>query len=974
MKAKFYSFLLAILISLPVLAQSGSVSGTVVDAEGQPIPGVSVIVKGTSTGTSTDFDGKYSVNAASDATLVFSYVGYDTQKVKVNGRSTVDVTLQAGVALDEVVVIGSRNKNRTVTDSPVPVDIIDVKQLLADSPQTNLNQILNYVAPSFTSNTQTISDGTDHVDPASLRGLGPDQVLVLINGKRRHTSSLVNVNGTFGRGSVGTDLNAIPTAAIERVEVLRDGAASQYGSDAIAGVINIVLKKTVNKVLVTTDVGAYASKNSGGWRQGGTDGETNAIYINYGLPLGDKGGFVNFTGMYDYRNPTNRMVEWEGKIFQGYNAVERIANANGYDLSKLLLPENMADVQNFAQQVPFFSNTLKTDIAGASDISTLRTLLSGDITTDELAARGLKRRDFNMRVGQSQLRSGKAFYNMELPVGDEGTIYSFGGVSYRNGEAAGFYRLPYQSRAYTPAYINGFLPEIHSNVIDKSIAAGIRGKIGDWDVDFSQTWGQNSFGFDIQNTSNATLQNATSFQFNAGGFAFTQTTTNFDMTRYYEDEMEGLNIAFGAEYRIENYEIFAGEEGSYAKYDIFGNVVTSLANTGRDLDGDGIADEPDYTVRDFFGNARPGGSQVFPGFSPTNELSKFRNSFATYFDVEAQFTETFLMTGAIRYENYSDFGSTTTFKLATQIKASDNFSLRSSFNTGFRAPSLHQLNFNSTSTIFIDGIPNEVGTFSNDSRAAKLLGIPKLKQEESTSFSVGFTGKAPEANLKFTVDAYFIRINDRIVYTGQFKPGSNAELQSLFAQANAGSATFFANAIDTDTKGLDIVITHNANLGKGKLRTDFSATFSKTQQVGNIKASPVLEAAGLTDTYFDNTSRIYLESAVPRTKANLTFTYTKDKFNMLFRNVYFGSVTEATNNLANQQVFSGKVVTDLTFGYKLSDSTKFTFGANNLLDVYPDENIAANRSSGRFVYSRRSQQFGANGRYIFARLSFTVSE
>jgi len=354
-----------------------------------------------------------------------------------------------------------------------------------------------------------------------------------------------------------------------------------------------------------------------------------------------------------------------------------------------------------------------------------------------------------------------------------------------------------------------------------------------------------------------------------------------------------------------------------------------------------------------------------------------------------------LLTGAIRYENYSDFGNSLTFKLATQIKASDNFSIRSSFNTGFRAPSLHQLNFNSTSTIFVDGIPTEVGTFSNDSRAAKLLGIPKLHQEKSTSFSLGFTGKVPNANLKFTVDGYFIRINDRVVYTGQFKPtpdkdingdpirdingslvysGAQLELFNLLSQANAASATFFANAISTESKGLDIVITHNTNIGKGKLRTDLSATFSKTIQVGPIKASPVLEAAGLTDTYFDRTSRIYLEKAVPRSKANLTFNYALNKFNVLFRNVYFGKVTEATNTIANQQEYSSKVVTDLTFGYKVSDNTKFTFGANNLLDVYPDKTIPANQSGGRFLYSRRSQQFGANGRFIFARLTFSLDE
>jgi len=526
MKTKFYSFLFAILLALPVLAQSGNVSGTVVGADGQPVPGVSVIVKGTNTGTTTDFDGKYTVAAASDATLVFSYVGYDTKEVEVNGKSTVDVTLQAGVALNEVVVIGSRNKNRTVTDSPVPVDIIDVKQLVEDSPQTDLNQILNYVAPSFTSNTQTISDGTDHIDPASLRGLGPDQVLVLINGKRRHNSSLVNVNGTFGRGSTGTDLNAIPSAAISRIEILRDGAAALYGSDAIAGVINIVMKKNTNKLDVAIGSGAYASKNSGGFNQSGTDGETEDVSLNYGTALGKNGGFINFTGMYKFRNPTNRMVEWEGKIFQGYNAVERMANNAGYDLSKLLLPANMADVKSFAQQVPFFSTGLKSDILAAP---------LDDIwdTTDP-----------------------------NNPI-----------LVQRNGNAAGFYRLPYQSRAYTPAYINGFLPEIHTNIIDKSFVVGLKGKLGDWDVDFSNTWGQNSLNYDIQNTSNATMQNATKFEFNAGGFALSQNTTNFDVSRFFDDTMAGVNVAFGAEYRLENYQIFAGELGSYASFDTSGNVL-----------------------------------------------------------------------------------------------------------------------------------------------------------------------------------------------------------------------------------------------------------------------------------------------------------------------------------------------------------------------------------------------------------------
>ncbi len=237
---------------------SAQISGTVVDEEGAPLPGASLVKKGTTTGTTTDFDGNFTIDAAMGETLVVSYIGYTPKEVVINS-TVMNITLVSGIQLAEAIVIGSRNPNRTALESAVPVDVIDVKELNNVAPQVNLNQILNYVAPSFTSNTQTISDGTDHIDPASLRGLGPDQVLVLINGKRRHNSSLVNVNGTFGRGSVGTDLNAIPAASIKRLEVLRDGAAAQYGSDAIAGVINIVLNDNVNELTFNVTTGANFS-------------------------------------------------------------------------------------------------------------------------------------------------------------------------------------------------------------------------------------------------------------------------------------------------------------------------------------------------------------------------------------------------------------------------------------------------------------------------------------------------------------------------------------------------------------------------------------------------------------------------------------------------------------------------------------------------------------------------------------------
>ncbi|MDX1769207.1 MAG: TonB-dependent receptor plug domain-containing protein, partial [Arenibacter troitsensis] len=307
---KKYYFIAVIFVFGMVGLTNAQITGSVLDEEGTPLPGASIVIKGTTTGTTTDFDGNFTIEASMGDILVVSYIGFETLEVTVN-NTVMNIRLTSGVALSEVIIVGSRNPNRTATESTVPVDVIDMTELNNVAPQVNLNQILNYVAPSFTSNTQTISDGTDHIDPASLRGLGPDQVLVLINGKRRHTSSLINVNGTFGRGSVGTDLNAIPAAAIQRIEVLRDGAAAQYGSDAIAGVINIILNKNVNELTTTVTTGANFTKNAND-QTGGVDGATTNLSASYGIPLGDNGGFINLSGDFDVREDYSRMKEWEG--------------------------------------------------------------------------------------------------------------------------------------------------------------------------------------------------------------------------------------------------------------------------------------------------------------------------------------------------------------------------------------------------------------------------------------------------------------------------------------------------------------------------------------------------------------------------------------------------------------------------------------------------------------------------------------
>lgn len=995
-----------------LFAQEISVSGRVIDDLKASLPGVTVFVKTTKNSTVTDFDGKFTIRAKEGDLIQFTYVGLDTKTLKVNGATMNVLMTGMGETLKDVVIIGSRNPTRTVTQSAVPIDVINMKDIASQGPQVNLNQIMNMVAPSFTSNPITVADGTDHIDPAQLRGLGPDQVLVLINGKRRHTSSLVNVNGSPGRGSVGTDLNAIPAFAIEKIEVLRDGASAQYGSDAIAGVININVKKNTNKLDVALFSGSNFTKGANN-HTGGNDGNNYQLDLNYGTGLGKEKSFINGTASFQFRDATSRASEETNTIFNAYNAVELRALNAGTNINGLFGNINntpnsaqiLSEIKTYAPLVGYFTAAQQNAISTATTISQMQTALNFDATAGELAYRRLERRDFDMRVGQSSLKSAQFFLNAVYPISDKIDAYAFGGTSYRNGDAAGFYRKPNQSRSYTGLYPNGFLPEIHSTINDASMAAGIRGKIlNEWNFDLSTTFGQNTFDYNIQNTVNASIREASKTKFDAGGLGFSQNTANFDMNK----KIGTLNVAFGTEYRNENFKINAGEPDSYNLYDINGNVVTG--STPANL-----------KVTDFFGAVRPNGSQVFPGFRPENAIDKGRNSMAIYGDLEYDVTSKWLVNGAIRFENYSDFGNTTNYKLATRYKLTDNINLRGAVSTGFRAPSLHQIYFNSTSTQFIGGLPYEVGTFSNDSQAAKLLGIPQLKQEESQSASVGFTAKIPDANITFTADAYVVKIKDRVVLTDQFsRPGGapaagtpEATLNALFDTAGATAATFFANAIDTQSKGIDIVLSHKVSFGEGiSLKNDLSGTFSKTNQIGNIHASSILEATGQINKYYSETSRIYLEEAVPRIKANLSQTLSYKKFDFFLRNVYFGQVTDPNTADVNgdgkvdgaiingqvveteHPVWGAKIITDLSLGFKITKNTKFVVGANNLLDIYPDKNTTKQTAikptisggkvvytaspstidltnNGQFVYSRNVSQFGQNGRFLFARLNFS---
>ncbi|MNQ13378.1 Ferric enterobactin receptor precursor [compost metagenome] len=913
--------------------------------------------------------------------------------------------------LSEVTIIGSRSKNRVKTDVPVPVDVFNVSEITKGAPQTSVTQILNYVAPSFTSNPTSTADATDHVDPAQLRGLGPDQVLILVNGKRRHTSALVNINGSPGRGSVGTDLNAIPSFAIERIEVLRDGAAAQYGSDAIAGVINIVLKKNANYLTGGIQYGANLSSGSNNF-EGGADGQTAQIDLNYGTSLGKPGSFLNITGTAVTRQATSRAGIRSNAIFNAYNAVENRAAQDGVEINSLFSNINttansaqiLSSLKQYAPQVSYFTTAQQNAIASASTIAQMQTALNFDVTNNELAYRGQQRSDYNMSVGQSELAAGQLYFNAKYPLSETTSLYSFGGVSYRGGKSYAFNRLPNGSGTFTQVYENGFLPEIESKILDASGAVGINTQLLGFDTDLSTNLGTNSFNYDVNNSINATLGTNSPFSFDAGKVSFLQSTTNLDFSKKL-DVLSGLNVAFGGEFRYENYQIKAGEEASYGLYDVNGNLVSGILPSNSPL-----------IVTDFFGNKRGAGAQGFSGFQPSDAKEKDRKSGAAYVDLELNATEKWLINGAARYENYSDFGNTVTFKLASLLKLNDNINWRISGQTGFRAPSLQQRYFESSSTQFINGSPYQVGYFTNDSQAAKSIGIESLKPEKSKSISTGFTFKIPEANITIATDAYFTRINDRIVLSGQYSRPTDAQIAAatspeqaealtLFQQAfdlkGVERASFWTNGIDSETKGIDLVISQKYDVIQDfTIRNDFALSFNETKRVGDLHIPQSIVNAGgepYIYSFFPESSRVYLEEAIPKLKANLMTTFNIKKLDIYLRNSYFGKVTDpgATDvnldgfsSVYEHPEYSAKLVTDLSLGYQINEHLRATIGVNNIGDVYPDRNNPATpaftnttptlspapstdlTNANQFAYSRAVSQFGLNGRFGFARLSF----
>lgn len=922
MKKKLTSKTLVAVISIfySFLSAQTLVKGTVQNDKKEKIKGAQINVEEIGMETSTDAHGRYEITLPNGKyKFIITTPDHDeiSEIIPINNekQKIVDFTIKT-FTIENVVVTGTRSKPRTLLESPTPVDIIDVKKIAENGAQVSVNQILNYVAPSFTSTTQSLGGGTDMTDPISLRGLTPDQVLVLVNGKRRYNSALLNVNGTFGKGTVGTDLNSIPVSSIDRIEILRDAAAAQYGSDAVAGVINIILKTSINKFSATITGGEYISKNSA---QGKTskDGEAVQIGLNYGIPLSEKEGYINFSATFDQRNPTNRGGMYQGSIYKEYTSGAPV-----------------------------------------------------DKTDEFLETTHTNRREYSLIIGQSKALNGQIAYNASLPLNTQTEVYSFGIFGYRNSTASQFYRYPNSENNVPSIYPLGFRPQAEVSIYDRSATLGVKGMFIGWKMEVSNTFGQNTFTNKAKNTLNASLGELSPTSFRGGKLQFTQNVVNVDMSRKF-NWLSDVGIAWGGEYRYERYQIIAGEEASYANYAMGREIVNPDGSISLVPDING-------TIAMKFGpdgkTPIPGGAQGNAGFSPQNATDSQRNSLAAYTDVEINFNQSFLVDLAGRYEYYNDFGSTINGKIALRYKISNSFNFRGSGSTGFRAPSLQQRYYSSTGTSYVNGNMYEVGTFTNDSKVAQLLGIPKLKPEKSRSLSAGLSAKV--GRFHFSLDGYFTRINDKIVYTDLFSGDPNGsssekEIYQILQQAGAQKARFFANAVDTETKGIDAVLSYNTLLGNGKLFIDLAGTISYTQQVGSIHTSRLLKDK--KDIYFSNSSKVYLENVIPNQKFNISLTYAIQKWNLFLRNNYFGGVTEPSNILSNQQYYNPRWIMDASIAYKLTDFLKLTVGANNLFNCYPEKLAKkANSNQGQFVYSRYVSQFGFNGRYIFTRLNFNL--
>jgi len=847
--------------------------------DGLSVPGAEVLIPALNLSSTTDQDGRYTIAIPAtlargqlvDLRVTFPGLVSGVRQIRLQaGAITADFALRVGFTAE--VTVGSRAPGAEAQRA-VPVDILTSEQIEATG-ATETMQVIQMLAPSFNFPRPTISDGTDSVRPATLRGLGPDQVLVLINGKRRHQTALIHINSTIGRGSTGVDLNAIPVSAIERIEILRDGAAAQYGSDAIAGVINIVLKSGVARPTLSFrgggNVGAFTDVF--GTEHGFSDGGTSDVSGHWGLSLGHSGSLA-VAGEFRDRRGTNRA---------------------GPDIGDPFSPQP------------------------------------------------------NIHWGDSKEDDGLLFANSEVML-DERTqtmVYAFGGWSRRTGSHGGNYRRRTDAGNIPAIYPNGFLPLIEPINVDASVAGGVRGLASGWAWDVSGVYGHNRLDYYVSDSLNVSLgptmpPNQTEFY--SGAIAFNELTLNGDLRRQVSIGLaKPANLAVGVEYRRDTYQIVAGEVASYV----------------------------DGGARDQNGAPAIPGAQVFPGFRPSNVTDASRNSVAAYIDLEGDVTTMLRLGGAGRWEHFGDFGNTADGKFTARLQPHKRFVVRGAVSTGFRAPSLGQIYFSTVSTNFslIGGafVPVEAGTYPVASPQARALGATDLIPEESVHYSAGVVVN-PLDPLEITVDYYHIDIDDRIVLSDNF---TGTRITELLQPFGANGARYFTNAIDTRTKGVDVIATYAVPLrANSRLRAQAAYNHTETA-ITRISPTPP-QLVGFENTLFSRVPPNDIEyrrftCAQPEDNLRLMADWRKGVFDVLVRSSRFGDYCSIE---AIDQIYSAEWVTDVEFTYQFQ-SALFGFGIQNIGNAFPDQNLPPVSNRGGRTFPRNAP-FGFNGRYLYGRVSFT---
>ncbi|MBJ6107749.1 TonB-dependent receptor [Hymenobacter sp. BT523] len=845
------------------ITSAATITGTIQTERGGALTGVSVTVLHLPTGirrvATTDTQGTFTINTlltGGPYALQISQPGFRAQVIN-NVFLKADAPANFALVLTpDVVAVGTRRLDRTALESVAPVDVIDMRELALAAPRVDNTQLLNYAVPSFNSVRETSADGADHVDAATLRGLGSDQVLVLVNGKRRHTSALINLLGSRPYGSATTDLNTISSNALDRVEILRDGAAAQYGSDAIAGVINLNLKSDNHGGSVMVNNGIHQS----GF------GYNTTLSLNKGLKLGSK-GFLNVTGEVDYR---------------------------GYTTS----PDYARDLNSW----PVYSS-----IRARED--------------SFLLANKKTAKDYRQRNGDAIMTNYRAVYNAGVELSEKARFYSFGTYNYRRGQAVAPWVLPSANPAdlgTQPGFSLGYQPNINTRIQDGAAVVGLDLKLGRWDLDLSQSIGTNRMRYDLDNTLNPSLGAKSPTSFEAGGLQFTQAVTNATASRLFDNVLAGTNVAFGTEFRNDYFEIVAGDENSWKDYQ---------------------AGQPGAS----------GGSQGFIGFDPTSAIAGSRQNVAGFLDVEADVLKNWTVGAAARYERYSDFGSALIYKATTRVQATKWLALRAAYNTGFRAPSQHQQLYRQLTLLPTASGTTYSGIYNNQSDIAQVAGISKLTAEKSRNASLGLV-LTPTKDLVFTADAYQIDIDDRISLTNEFGAGISPQLDDALDKAETTSVQFFANALNTRTRGLDLVTSYNRTLGRGTLHVTAAANFNETT-LRSLNV-PTLFRGIQTDEIAGNNfigqrQLSLITTGSPKSKLLASVGYESVKWGATARYTRFGQVASYDFNFDGLEegsyylVFSPKSVTDLILTYKPTKGLTLAAGAQNLFNVRPDNLLQA---------------------------------